>query len=306
MLRWTAMLVLSTALVAPAAAWAQDESPQKEACRQEERAQGSGETSAKLKCAVKAVFQSRIRHKPDEEAVEMTVGAPPMHVEDTDTPGDGTWEINIGMESEWSGGESAIEAPVADINYGLGDRVQLTYEVPYVWLHDDGDDDEPGGSAHGVGDSTLGLKYRFYDDEEHGLSLALYPQLRVRTPGGNREVSDGGTSFILPLVMVSEFEHFSVSADLGVEASSDERRWFAGAGVGWRLDERTALMAELAGEDLNAAERRWQVGIGVRRKLPDGRSLSASLGRDVHAGGGEDLHNHFVLAYSMEFGGKDK
>ena len=120
---------------------AQAESPEREACRQEERAQGTGEVGAKFKCAVKSVFQSHIRRKPGEEAVEMTVGSPPMHVDDTDTPGDKTWEINIGMEAEWAGGEHAIEAPIADINYGIGDRVQITYEVPYVWLHDDGDDD---------------------------------------------------------------------------------------------------------------------------------------------------------------------
>jgi hypothetical protein len=285
---------------------AQTESAEKEACRQQERSEGSGETSAKLKCAVKAVFQNRIRNKPDEDAVEMTVGSPPMHVDDTDTPGDRTWEINIGMEAEWARGEHAIEGPIADINYGIGDRLQLTYEVPYVWLHDDGDDDEPATSPHGVGDSTLGLKYRFYDNEDTGISFALYPQARVRTPGANRDVSEGGTTFILPLLMVSEFEHFSVSAQLGVEASDDDRRWFSGAGVGWRLDERTALMAELAGEDLNSAERRWQAGFGVRRKLRDGRSLSASLGRDVYAGAGEGLHNHFSLAYSMEFGGAGK
>jgi hypothetical protein len=294
---------LLLATIAPVAR-AQDESPQKEACRARERAEGAGEVGAKLKCAVKTAFQSRIRRKPDEEAVEMTVGSPPMHVDDTDTPGDGTWEINIGMEADWAGGEHAIEAPIADVNYGIGDRLQLTYEVPYVWLREDGDDDEPAGSPHGLGDSTFGLKYRFYDNEERGISFALYPQVRVRTPGANRDVSEGGTTFILPLLMVSEFEHFSISADAGAEASSKEQRWFAGAGVGWRLGDRTALMAELAGEDLNSAERRWQAGLGLRRKLSEDRSLSASIGRDVHAGAGEALHNHFTLAYSMEFGGE--
>ena len=33
--------------------------------------------------------QSRIRRKKEEEPVEMTVGAPPMVTDDTDTPGDG-------------------------------------------------------------------------------------------------------------------------------------------------------------------------------------------------------------------------
>jgi hypothetical protein len=301
------MLVVGLALAATApTARAQDESPEKEACRRQERAEGAGETGAKLKCAVKAAFQSRIRNKPDEDAVEMTVGAPPMHVDDTDTPGAKTWEINIGMEAEWASGEHAIEGPIADINYGIGERLQLTYEVPYVWLHDDGDDDEAAGGAHGVGDSTFGLKYRFYDNDERGISFALYPQVRVRTPGANRAVSEGGTSFALPLLMVSEFEHFSITADLGVEASDEQRRWFGGAGLGWRANDRTALMAELAGEDLNSSERRWQAGFGLRHKLREGRSLSASVGRDVYAGEGEARHNHFAFAYSMEFGGQDR
>jgi hypothetical protein len=298
-------LVLALAAIAPMAR-AQDESPEKEACRRQERAEGAGETGAKLNCAVKAAFQSRIRNKPDEDAVEMTVGAPPMHVDDTDTPGDKTWEVNIGMEAEWASGEHAIEGPIADINYGIGERLQLTYEVPYVWLHDDGDDDEAAGGAHGVGDSTFGLKYRFYDNDERGISFALYPQVRVRTPGANRAVSEGGTSFALPLLMVSEFEHFSITADVGVEASDEERRWFGGAGLGWRASDRTALMAELAGEDLNSSERRWQAGFGLRHKLRDGRSLSASVGRDIYAGEGEGRHNHFAFAYSMEFGGQDR
>lgn len=303
----SARIVLGCLLLAALSAppvQAQDESAEKEACRREERAEGSGEVGAKLKCAVKLSFQSRIRNKADDEDVEMTVGSPPMHVEDTDTPGDGTWELNIGMESEWGRREHATEGPSADLNYGVGDRLQLTYEVPYVWLRDDGDDDEPEARAHGVGDSTVGLKYRFYDNEDRGISLAVYPQVRFRTPGANREVSEGGTSFILPLVLVSEFEAFSVSADAGFETGGGEQRWFAGAGLGWRLGKRTALMTELAGEDLNATERRWQVGLGLRRKLREGRSLSASIGRDIHAGGGEELHNHFSFAYSMEFGGK--
>ena len=232
----------------------------------------------------------------------MTVGSPPMHVDDTDTPGDRTWEVNIGMEAEWASGEHVIDGPIADINYGIGDRMQLTYEVPYVWRRDDGDDDEDAVRAQGVGDSSFGLKYRFYDNEDRGVSLAVYPQVRVRTPGADRAVSEGGTSFTLPLLLVSEFEHFSISAQAGVEVSSDEHRWFTGAGVGWRFSDRTALMSEIVGEDLNSSERRWQAGFGLRHKLREGRSLSASLGRDVSAGEGEGLHNHFALAYSMEFG----
>lgn len=295
------MIALAAALLAPSAS-AQGESPEKEACRKQEREQGAGEIAAKVKCAVKTVFQSRVRRKSDEEPVEMTVGSPPMQTEDTDTPGDGNWEVNLGLEAEWSRGDRRVEAPTLDLNYGVGERIQLTYEVPYVFLRDDGDDDEPQVREQGVGDSGIGLKYRFYDNEERGLSLALYPQLRFHTPGANRAVSEGGTTFSLPLVMVSEFEHCSVSADLGIEVGSGERRWFGGAGIGWRFDDRTALMAELAGNDLNSNERTWTAGFGLRRKIDDKHTLSASIGRDVVVGDGESRQNHFAAAWQMEFG----
>jgi hypothetical protein len=295
-------LFLFAAVLACPQARAQAESPEKEACRQEERAQGSGEASAKLKCAVKAVFQSRIRRKAAEEPVEMTVGSPPMQTEDTDTPGDGNWEINLGVESEWGHGDRRIEGPVADINYGVGDRLQLTYEVPYVTLREHGEDEEGSLRAQGVGDSTFGLKYRFYDNEARGVSLALYPQVHFHTPGGDREVSEGGTRVALPLVLVSEFEHFSTSADLGVEVGDGEHRWFGGAGVGWRLNDRAAMMAELSGEDLNSSECRWTAGLGLRLKLEEGRALSASIGRDVAVRGDEKAMNHFMLSWQMEFG----
>lgn len=293
-------LVAAIAL-APSLASAGTESPEKEACRQQQRAQGDGELAAKATCAVKVLFQSRIRRRGKDEPVEMTVGSPPMRSEDSDTPGDGNWEINLALGADWDGGGRALEFPVADVNYGIGERVQLTMELPYVSLHEDAADGLPASSAHGVGDATLGMKYRFYDNADRGISMAVYPQWRVRAPFTDASVSEG-PAFVLPLILVSEFETFSLTANAGVEFADGERRSFASFGAGRRLTHDVALLGELAGTDLNGGEeRRVALNVGLRRKISDTQSLSMAIGRDVSTGG-VPRENHLVLNYQRLFG----
>jgi hypothetical protein len=67
-----------------------------------------------------------------EEPVEMVVGSPPMVSDDTGTPGNGNWEINVVLDGDISKDSNAFELPLMDVNYGVGDRFQLKYEVPYV------------------------------------------------------------------------------------------------------------------------------------------------------------------------------
>ena len=304
MSRHAPLLPLAFALsaICTGTASAAPESPEKEACRQQEQAEGKGDVAAKAACIVKSLFQSRVRRRGKDEPVEMTVGSPPMTSEDSDTPGDGNWEINLSLGADWSGDGHRIEFPVADVNYGRGERLQFTVEMPYVFARDAGGGGLPATSANGVGDATLGVKYRFYDNDQRGVSMALYPQFRVHTPGASEDVSEGH-AFILPLILVSEFEHFSITANVGIEAAEGERRSFASLGAGRRLNNDIAVLAEVAGTGLNASdERRVALNFGLRRKLSETRSLSAALGRDISAGGDAALENHFTLNYQMLFG----
>ena len=57
-------------------------------------------------------------------------GGPPLLTDDPGTPGNRNWEINIASTQFFSPGENEVETPLLDINYGLGDRIQLKYEVP--------------------------------------------------------------------------------------------------------------------------------------------------------------------------------
>jgi hypothetical protein len=57
-------------------------------------------------------------------------GGPPFRSDDPDTPGNGHWEINLGFIGERGPFGGSYETPDIDINYGVGNRLQLEYELP--------------------------------------------------------------------------------------------------------------------------------------------------------------------------------
>ena len=57
-------------------------------------------------------------------------GGPPLITNDPDTPGDGNWEINLAVAGAHSDLGWDLAAPDLDVNYGLGDRIQLSMHVP--------------------------------------------------------------------------------------------------------------------------------------------------------------------------------
>src|SRR5436190_20097431 len=100
-------------------------------------------------------------------------GGPPLLTDDPGTPGNRNWEINIASTHFRSLEEREIEAPLLDINYGLGDRIQLKYEVAYLF-------DSDGGAPYRgtVGNSLIGVKWRFFQkSNEKGWNISTYPQL---------------------------------------------------------------------------------------------------------------------------------
>jgi hypothetical protein len=55
-------------------------------------------------------------------------GGPPYYTNDPGTPGNHHWEINLGYMPFLYINNSITHQPNVDINYGLGDRIQLTFE----------------------------------------------------------------------------------------------------------------------------------------------------------------------------------
>jgi hypothetical protein len=96
-------------------------------------------------------------------------GGPPFRTDDPDTPGNRNWEINFGLVGQRNPGAGSYQVPDLDINYGLGDRIQLKYEIPLALQEtapqpaSGGMPATPGLVVGGVGESYPGVKWRFYE-----------------------------------------------------------------------------------------------------------------------------------------------
>jgi hypothetical protein len=59
-------------------------------------------------------------------------GGPPLITDDPGTPGPGKWENNIAIAWEHRGDETSFDLPAIDLNYGVGERIQLTLQTAPV------------------------------------------------------------------------------------------------------------------------------------------------------------------------------
>src|SRR5271166_669963 len=95
------------------------------------RSDGLSETRFKrwLRTAPLCALVAAVLHAPHSAYAQ---AGPPFLTNVPGTPGNGNWEINLASMQSISRGTASYQVPQIDLNFGLGDRIQLTYEVPCV------------------------------------------------------------------------------------------------------------------------------------------------------------------------------
>jgi hypothetical protein len=154
---------------------------------------------------------------------------PPFVTDDPETPPLHSWEINIPLSLEHETGESAIEAPVLDINYGLTANIQLMVE--FAFLHATLGENQ---TEHGVSDTGIGVKWRFVEEGPKAPQIALYPEVVIPTGDRRRGLGQGKASYVLPLVGQKSWGAWTVFGNLGgvVQNTPGSRDfWFQGVAV---------------------------------------------------------------------------
>jgi hypothetical protein len=173
----------------------------------------------------------------------MAQGGPPFITNDPGTPGDGNWEINVMTYAERHPSERIFNPGLLDLNYGLGQRIQLTYEVPYLVVGTDG-----GPTRTGLGKSLPGVKWRFYDSDKKKLSFSLFPQLEFNNPTHSlqRGLVDYGTRFYLPIEASKQIGPLQINPEVGyIFANHTGAAWFTGLVVLREVSKRLEMAGEL-------------------------------------------------------------
>ena len=99
-------------------------------------------------------------------------GGPPMITDDPGTPGPGKWENNIAIAFEHRSDETSYDLPEIDLNYGVGEHIQLTLQTAPVLLKRD-----DHGPIGGLGGTEAAVKWRFVDEEKSGFDVSMFPRM---------------------------------------------------------------------------------------------------------------------------------
>ena len=207
-------------------------------------------------------------------------GGPPLITDDPDTPGPGYWEINLSGLFEKNRLERRFETPRLDVNYGVGRRIQLKYEIPWLEVRPPG---QPTRS--GAGNSVTGVKWRFLGAEGKRVAWSVYPQLEFNTDHGSvdKGLVEPGRQLLLPTEITLELRHFEINGEVGrnfVEHGDDG--WVYGISTEAGITRRLELLGELHGERRGAQPTELIVNVGGRQKLTHQVILMLAVGRAVH------------------------
>ncbi len=209
-------------------------------------------------------------------------GGPPLLTDDPDTPGPNHWEINTGATAENAAHEWLVGAPLLDLNYGVGDHIQLKYQAQFNTLAP-----EQGGARAGMGNSLAGVKWRFLDQTNGSwLEISTYPQLEFIYPGssGWRGLADSGDNVLLPVEIEHQFKSLTVYAEGGYIWNEHRpmEAWYGVAGE-YELSEKFSLMGEFyGGFDRSFENSGLSFNIGFRRPLTEHIALIGSAGRGIY------------------------
>lgn len=226
-------------------------------------------------------------------AALLAQGGPPLLTDDPGTPGDGHSEFNVAFTVEKFRHETLFEAPLLDFNYGVGERIQLKVELPWLLQYDN-----PGPDASGLGNALFGFKYRFLDQDQEWVDVSFYPQTELRTNPHSRKTGlvGEGLSLLLPVQAARDFGPIAVNVELGyLLVEEDEDAWVWGVALAHDVVEGVELLGEVhgvTGTRFDHGELVWN--IGGRIKLSELNTILVSAGRGIR---GEARSEPELLAY---------
>jgi len=210
-------------------------------------------------------------------------GGPPFLANDTGTPGDGHWEINVAAAPSIARNSSTYQLPQFDINYGVGDRLQLTYEIPYLI-------ERSGGQQNsGWSNANPGIKWRFLDQPEGGWQASMFPMFQTggSAPSVQRGIATSGPRYFLPFEATKRLGDFDLDMEAGYYFPiHGARERIFGVVVGRSYSERLELDAEVYDDrGIDAAPDQTTLDVGGRYKLGRGFIALFMAGRSINGTG---------------------
>jgi len=229
-------------------------------------------------------------------------GGPPLITDDPDTPGPGFWEINLATIVERSLSERRLEEPLADINYGVGRRIQLKFEIPWLRVREGG-----RSVGTGPGNALYGVKWRFLGQEGKRVAWSTYPQLEVNSSKSmsDKDLVTKGPQFFLPTEFTIQLGHFEFNGEIGRNfVRQDDDEWEYGLSTEIETHLGLELLGEVHGETITHSPTELIVDLGGRQKITRQLVLLVAAGTAVHGFHEERVRLRLYVGLQMNLPGR--
>jgi hypothetical protein len=207
-------------------------------------------------------------------------GGPPMITDDPGTPGNQKWEINLAVIFERRPHETSFDSPGIDLNYGVGENIQLTLQGGPVLLKRSGH-----GVIGGLGGTEAAVKWRFLDEDKSGFDVSMFPRVlfNIASSSARRGLAEDGTRFQIPFQVAKSFGRLHFDAEFGPRTAIIGRsELLYGVVGGFDLSKTTMVMAELQGSSrTNFSHDILTANFGLRHNFTESRILIASFGHEL-------------------------
>ena len=221
------------------------------------------------------------------------LAGPPFMTDDPEPTDFGHWEIYAPLlETEGSGRDFEGSAG-AELNYGAAKDLQLTVGLAGGYTHD------RSGWRWGLADLEVSAKYRFFNDEDAGLQVAVFPGLTM--PTATNGMGSRHVTALLPVWAQQDLGMWSVFGGGGYAinpGSGDRNYWTGGVAVTRRVGERllVGIEADREGATTVDGQATSSMGLGVIYALKKPLRVLASAGPTVgDHGSGRGFHAFAAL-----------
>lgn len=207
------------------------------------------------------------------------LAGPPFNTEFAEPIGFGSVELDLYAELTRVRGDTSATLPGVQIDYGALPDLQLRAVIPLAFDKADG-----RRSQFGIGDLTLGAKYRIIEEESGAWwpQVSVFPLVLVPTGDRARGLGQGHATYSLPVWLQKNLGPWKIYGGGGYSIETGPRAvnsWF----VGWAVLRKITDDLVLGGEVFHK----------------EARVVGAPAGTNVGFGGAYDLTERYHIYFSI-------
>ena len=226
------------------------------------------------------------------------LAGPPFLTDDPEPVEYKHWEIYVASISQEEHGGVNITAPHVEINYGVAPDFQLHLIAPMEYV-------KPSAlpSHFGYGDTELGFKWRFCNNEETKFMAGIFPLLEVPTGAESTGLGLGGPQVFIPVWLQKGWGPwltYGGGGYLNNPGPGDKKLWFFGWLLQRDLNEHLTIGGELfyGSPPDTGDERHFGFNIGAIINMTEIHHILLSAGTDII--GPTSFYSY--IAYQLTFG----